>query len=253
MINNTYIHNEFIQLIDKLSTQYADTKALGKQGRYYTQSFNAAKANFTELSYFLYFRLFKLSVNPSAFEVNHIDRSTLKAFTNNYKEILKSLVDNDVLIVNSCYKVNGFSKSFIFSKYTLSLINNSRLKFNYKSTLIDISKYHTLYESLSSFPSIYVSQPTNEEEIEAKFNKDKRREYKTTHPEEEVENMNYNKLTYDKKALQEYCAGDELMEHYYTQKLKGLAKQPEIIWNRYYHLFHQLPKEFRTSVLRFNR
>lgn len=206
MINNTYIHNEFIQLIDSLSSQYAGTKALGKQGRYYTQSFNAAKTNFTELSYFLYLRLFKLSVNPSAFEVNHIEGKELNKFSRDYKDILNFLVDNNVLIANNCYKVLGFSKSFIFSSYTLSLINNSRLKLNYKSTLIDISKYHTLYKSLDTLSSIYVLQPRNEEKIEAKFNKEKRREYKTKHPEEEVQNMKYSKLTYDENALIEYCA-----------------------------------------------
>lgn len=252
MINNTYIHNEFIQLVDSLSTQYADSKALGKQGKYFKRTFNAAKQNFAELSYFLYFRLFKWSVNPSAFEVNHIEGKELNKFTRDYSSILKFLVDNNVLVINSKYKVHGFTKSFIFSNYTISLINNSRYKFNYRSTLIDISKYNTLYKSLLSFPSIYVLHFTDEEEIEAKFNKEKRREYRITHQEEEVENMNYDKLTYDEKALEEYCAGDELMEYYFTQKLKGLVKQPEIIWNRYYHIFHQLPKEFRTSVLRFN-
>lgn len=246
---NFYVNTVFVDVIDRLSSEYANSRAEGKQGKYFDQSFNAAKRNFTEVSYLLYIKCFKLADDVSKFNGNNINSSWFKCIDrDNYSSILNILSANNVIVINNVYSAKRFSKSYMLHHDIIYSINDSKYKFNYNSTLIDLSSYQHLYKMFQPFPSIYVYEPKTEEE---KFNKDKR-EYKKNIEEYEMENTNYQQLTYDEEELINYCAGDELMEHYYRQKLKDLKRNPDVIWNRYYHLFHHLPKEFRTEVLRFN-
>jgi hypothetical protein len=248
-----YINNVFINLIDGLSNDYAGTKAEGKAGRNFAKTFNAAKTNFTEVAYLLYIKCFKCTGDICRFNGNNINSEVFRVIDrNNYTKILDILASNNIIVINNSYSIERFSKSFMFHHDLLYLIIDSKCKFNYNSTLIDLSSYKHLYKIFQLFPSIYVSHFSNDDVIhEEKFNKSKR-EYKKTYEDKDMEKTNYQLLTYDETALEDYCVGDELMEHYYRQKLKDLKRNPDIIWNRYYHLFHHLPKDFKTHVLRFN-
>ena len=198
-------------------------KAEGKSEKYYKYAFNAAKSNFAEVAYLLYIKCFKLAGDISKFNGNNINSSYFKSIDpHNYQAILDILAANNVIVINNSYAAKRFSKSFILHHDIIYSINDSKYKFNYNSTLIDLSSYQHLYKMFQPFPSIYVDQTRSDNVLrEEKFNKNKR-EYKKTYEDKEMEKTNYQMLTYDEKSLIEYCAGDELMEYYYRQKLKDL-------------------------------
>lgn len=249
---DSYINNVFIDRIEELSSEYASRMAEGKSGRYFTQAFNAAKRKFTEIAYLIYLRCTKNLHCDDSFVGNNIHTDIIRAIdSHNYTKILSCLEDNEVIVVNNTYKVNDFSKSFIIHPSMRIKVNNSRYKFNYKSTLVDLNKFKHLHKMIQSLPSIYVAQPTIEEEKMVKLNKENRK-YKREIKEEQMKNTEYQKLTYDEDSLIKYCQGDEVMEVVFRMKLKQLTEQPKLIWNRYYHVFHQLPKTFREEVLRLN-
>lgn len=86
---------------------------------------------------------------------------------------------------------------------------------------------------------------------ESKPEEQEEKQYKRTIQECDLEMTFYSGLTYDEDALKEFCNGDELLEYWFENKLKDLNKPPRVIWNRYYHLFHTLSKDFREHVLRY--
>jgi hypothetical protein len=243
------VNQVFVDKIEYLSLEYAHKKAEGKSGKYFIQSFNAAKRSFIEIAYYLYIECFSCGNAEAKFNGNNINSKLFRCIDkNNYKSILDILEYNNVISVNNIYCAKRFSKSFCIHRDMISLIHNSKCKLNYSDSIFVLEDYPHLYKMLSSLPSIYVAKPKTDD---WKFNKQKR-DYKRERETIDVENTQYQKLTYDEAALEKYCDGDELKEFWYTNKLKGLKKNPDVIWNRYYHLFHHLPKDFRTQVLRLN-
>lgn len=127
----------------------------------------------------------------------------------------------------------------------LVALTNSKYTLNHNNSIsIDISNFTFTNKNLLTLPSI-ICGPFNEQEPENKI-------YKRTIKECDIEMTFYSKLTYDEQALTEFCDGDDLLENTLRIKLKELSNPPKIVWNRYYHLFHTLSKEFREHVLRFN-
>ena len=221
--------------------------AEGKQGRYYTQSFNANKRNYTEIAFIVYIISYRVATYKLYFNNNNIDSRVFKSVDrNNYSKILADLAVNNVIVVNNSYSVGNFSKSYVLHKDMLVAINNRISQLNNSIVYIDLNNYQHLYKIFSSLPSIYVAQPTTDEDN--KLNRNYKRELKY----EDLEMTEYQNLSYDEDALKQYCNGDELMEYYFTEQLKKLKHPPKFIWNRYYHLFHQLSREFREQVLRFH-
>lgn len=219
--------------------------AAGKQGRYYTQSFNANKTNYIEIAYFIYLKCYKLSAYVGQFEHNNINSDKFKAIDkNNYSKIIADLECNNVIKVNNSYSVKRFSKSYTIHKDMLVALNNSKYTLKHSNSIsIDITNFAITNKNLLT-PSSIICDPT--------YNEQENKIYKRTIKECDIEMTFYSKLTYDEQALIEFCDGDDLLENTLRIKLKDLSKPPRVVWNRYYHLFHTLGKEFREHVLRFN-
>ena len=249
---NTYISKTFIDKVDNLSTIFAELHSSHLQGRYKTQSFNSTKKNYTNIALFFYLNSFKFSPNSLDFNFNRFSSSEFKKISKKqYKEIIEDLAENKIIVVNNSYSNNdeGFSKSYLITSNILSDIKESKFKFNYKSELIVIPN---ILLSVGRVPSIICGNIYKSVDLigadETKLDK----EYNRTITTEEMKNTEYSKLTYDEEALKEYCCGDEMMEVFLRNKLRKLNNDPEVYWNRFSHLFHQLSKDFREKVLRLD-
>lgn len=248
----TYISKTFLDKIEDLSTTFAETNSNHLQGRFKVKSFNSTKKNYTNIALFFYLNSFKFSPNSIDFNFNRFSSSEFKKISKKqYKEVIDDLSLNKVIVVNNSYSNNddGFSKSYLITSNILSDIKESKFKFNYKSELIVIPD---ILLSVGRVPSIICGNFNQKDKIigadETKLDK----EYNRTITTEEIKKTEYSKLTYDEEALKEYCCGDEMMEVFLRNKLRKLNNDPEVYWNRFSHLFHQLSKDFREKVLRLD-
>lgn len=271
----TYISKKFNERIEELSTIFAETHSAHLQGRYRTQSFNAIKKQYLNIATALYLKVFKFSPNKNNFEFNHIKVSALKELgKRNYRDIIDDLIENEIIVVNEKYffdlsfdkalknpnrnknekiENKSFTKSYLLHSSFVSGIHDSIYRLNYKSTLIDISDSILDIFSFLGNPSVIISGEVYKSDKliggdETKLDK----EYNRTITTEEMKNTEYSKLTYDEDSLIEFCQGDELAYHYFKGMLKKLDNTPDTAWNRLYHVFHQLSKEFREKVLRLD-
>lgn len=260
----TYISTKFNERIEELSTIFAETHSAHLQGRYRTQSFNAIKKQYLNIATFLYLKVFKFSPNKNMFEFNHVNSSHFQKISRLYKEIVKDLVDNSMIIENDHFffagkdengkfKKGSFSRSYVLDNSVKSGIHDSVYRLSYKSTLIDIPKsILDIFYSLELIPAIYFSSSRTEDKIIGRDETKLDKEYNRTITTEEMKKTEYSKLTYDEDSLIEFCQGDELAYHYFKGMLNKLNNTPETAWNRLYHVFHQFSKEFREKVLRLD-
>lgn len=252
----TYISTKFNERIEGLSTTFAETNSKHLQGRFKVKSFNSIKKQYLNIATFLYLKVFKFSPNKNNFEFNHISRGLFKKLSmHNYRDIIDDLIENEIIVVNEKYLHgdSGFTKSYLLHSSFVSGIHDSIYRLNYKSTLIDISQSVLNIFSFLGNPSPIISGSFNQKDKiigadETKLDK----EYNRIITTEEMKNTEYSKLTYDENSLIEFCQGDELAYHYFKGMLKKLDNTPDTAWNRLYHVFHQLSKEFREKVLRLD-
>ena len=248
----TYISKTFLDKIEELSTLFAEDHSSHLQGRFKVKSFNSTKKNYTNIALFFYLNSFKFSPNNKDFNFNRFSSKDIqKMARHNYKEIIEDLSENNIIRVNDSYLNNedGFSKSYLIDSSILYSIKETVYKFNYKSELIELP-YILL--SIGRVPSIISCSFNQQDKIIGADETKLDRDYKRTITEEDKKNTEYSKLTYDEEALKEYCCGDEMMEEFLKNKLIKLNNDPEVYWNRFSHLFHQLSKDFREKVLRLD-
>lgn len=155
----TNIFNFYVDKIDELSSEYAAKMAEGKQGRYFTQSFNANKRNYTRIAYCLYIKCYTLTNYVGWFKSNNINSNVFKAIDrDNYTKILADLTANNIIVVNNCYSKDNFSKSFAIHSDLLVHLNNckrtAKLSQHINYTIIDTDVFKLHIKTSSTLPSI---------------------------------------------------------------------------------------------------
>lgn len=243
---NTYIAKTYLNLIDKLANDFADTRAKTFPQKSYARVFNSTYSVYYNISVYLYIRLNKLSANKTDFSFNRISSLRLRKFSCKlYKSVLDNLIDNQIIVRNNHYfnSPSGFSKSFLIHKNLIRKINEEKQKFQYKfnkidvpSKVISIGKLISISENKTTITKLCLN-----------------RYYRTNSPIDElIHHTHYNELTYQENQLNSFCKDDEILYNSMKKKLNRLKNLPVFTKGRFYHVFHNLSKQFREKVLQLD-
>ena len=95
----------------------------------HSKSWNSSYNRYVQLSLFLWFRLWKLSLCPSKFEFNHIHKLSLQRIGGrHYKEIIDDLKTRKILIENPHYMYVTSHASPEAKSYTKSYVIHHKLR-----------------------------------------------------------------------------------------------------------------------------
>lgn len=243
---NTNISKLYLDMITDLARTFAQTRSGSYPKNYQKKVYNSTFEVYYNIGVYLYIRLIKISGNKLKFSYNHIDSVLLKRFSCKlYKHILDDLILHKIIVRNDHYLHNkkyGFSKSFLIHRNIFHKINDSKCRLNYElinievpQKIIDITGYSSV-DNEDDFSNITkLNRFNGNKQIRKIWNLD----------------YYYNQLSFDPKSFNDYCQDDDFLYIHYWKKLQHLQDDPKFIKERWYHAFHEFPKDFRESVLRF--
>ena len=247
-MKRTCVSTIYMNALTSAAFKFAEARVDSCNTKYKKKVFNSAYDVYRNIGLYMYIQLYTQSYNARDFKFNHLFCLDLKKFSARfYKKVLLDMEKQKLIVINNHYlnakdKKTSFTKSYLIHRDVMKKMDDAKEKLIYQTVEIDVPEKveKVLCKEKVSKPEEVKEART----ILTRFNEQQQNESDSRCLEF------YERLDYDEKALREYCGNDDLKFDKFQSKLYRLNVNAKFIKGRFYHVFHELPKDLREEVLR---